>query len=210
MYILLQGTEAIIIDPFFALPAVQMLKRKGITNIIILPTHEHYDHISGINAMKEIFNCKVIACEMCSQNMANPIRNASAHFEALFIFCDNKVREAIKSQNIQPYKTYADEVFSGYKCFKWNNHNVEIIETPGHSEGSVCIIIDNENIFTGDSLIKGKPTITRLPGGNKKAFREKTIPFFLELPNQSIIFPGHGNHGKKGEFMDILLLKSGE
>ncbi len=201
---LIENSEALIIDPLLDESALHLLIDKKVNNITILPTHEHYDHISGINALKKAYECKVIASEQCATNMMNPIRNASAHFEALFIFCDDEIRANIRSQNIQPYKAYADEVFTVYKSFIWNDHKIEIKETPGHSKGSVCIIIDEFFFFTGDSLIKGRPTITRLPGGSKEDYVKYTLPFLSNLPRQSIIFPGHGEFGYIHEFSDSL------
>lgn len=200
MYVLIANHQALLIDPCVGATALQLLKDKNIKDVIVLPTHEHYDHISGVNWVKENFRCNVIATEQCAKNMTNPRRNASAHFEALFVFATEEVKAKIAEQNIQPYICTADEVFSKYKCFIWQNHKIEIYRTPGHSKGSVCILIDDVYVFTGDSLIKGVPTITRLPGGSKNEFKEITLPFLKALPQSSIIFPGHGEVGYMHEF----------
>lgn len=200
MYILIASKQALIIDPCIDATALQLLKCKNVNDVIVIPTHEHYDHISGVNWVKENFKCNVIANEQCAKNMTNPRNNASSHFEALFIFASEEVRTKLAEQNIQPYICMADEVFSKYVCFTWQEHRVEIQETPGHSKGSVCIIIDDKYVFTGDSLIRGFQTITRLPGGSKSEFVEVTLPFLKDLPQSSIIFPGHGEAGYKHEF----------
>lgn len=200
MYLLISNKKALIIDPCVDEVALQLLKDKSVTDVLVLPTHEHYDHISGINWLRAHFKCNVIASEQCAKNMTNPKRNASSHFEALFLFATDEVKEKNAEQNIQPYICTADEVFSKYKCFIWQNHKIEIQETPGHSRGCVCIIVDNEYIFTGDSLIKGVPIITRLPGGSSSEYAENTLPFLKSLPQSSIIFPGHGEAGYMHEF----------
>ena len=201
MYLLIANKQALIIDPFVNETARQLLKDHNVADVIILPTHEHYDHISGINWLKTYFKCNVIACEPCAKNMANPKRNASAHFEALFVFASDEDKAKIAEQNIQPYICTADEVFNKYKTFFWQNYKIEIYQTPGHSQGSVCIIVDHIYAFTGDSLIKGVQTITRLPGGNKNDFAEYTLPFLKGLSLSSIIFPGHGSSGPIQEFL---------
>lgn len=198
MYLVISNNKALIIDPCVNTDALQLLKDKNIMDVIILPTHEHYDHISGINWMKENFRCRVIAIDRCAQNLSDPKRNASAYFDALLFFTSPETK--IAGDYIQPYSCEADETFNDYKCFNWENHKIEIIHSPGHSDGSVCILIDNIFVFTGDSLIKGKQTITRLPGGSKKKYAEITLPFLKSLPKDSIIFPGHGEAGYIHEF----------
>jgi glyoxylase-like metal-dependent hydrolase (beta-lactamase superfamily II) len=132
--------------------------------------------------------------------MADPKLNASAHFEALFALADEATRRKVSKLNIRPFTCRADEVFSKHKCFSWQGHKIEIRETPGHSRGSVCTIIDDTYVFTGDSLIKGRPTITRLPGGSRKEFVDATLPFLRNLPQSSVVFPGHGGPGYMREF----------
>lgn len=201
MYLLIANKQALVIDPCIHEEALRLLKGWNVTDMIILPTHEHYDHISGINWLRMHFKCNVIACEQCAKNMTNPRHNASAYFEALFMFASDMDKAKIAEQEIQPYSCTADEIFSKYKCFSWQNHKIEIYQTPGHSQGSVCIIINHVYVFTGDSLIKGVQTITRLPGGSKGEFVKNTLPFFKSLSQSSVIFPGHGSAGYIQEFL---------
>jgi len=198
MYLMISIDKALIIDPCVNTDALQLLKDKNIKDVIILPTHEHYDHISGINWMRENFDCKVIAIHQCAENLPDPRCNFSAYFDALLLFYSSETKES--RENIQPYSCKADETFNDYHCFNWGNHKIEIIHSPGHSDGSVCILIDDRFVFTGDSLIKGKPTLTRLPGGSKKKYAEITLPFLKSLPKDSVIFPGHGEAGRIHEF----------
>lgn len=195
MYLVVSNNQALVIDPCVNEEALQILRDNRVSEVLVLPTHEHYDHISGINWLRSNFKCNIIASEQCSKNMMDPRRNASVHFDVLFIFASDEIKEEIAEAKVQPYSCAADEVFNEYRCFTWQGHKVEIQETPGHSKGSVCILIDKKFIFTGDSLMKGIPTITRLPGGSKKDFSEKTLPFLKSLPSSAMIFPGHGDSG---------------
>ena len=72
--------------------------------------------------------------------------------------------------------------------FKWN-----VLETPGHTAGSVCYYIPSEQIlFSGDTLFAGSLGRTDLPTGDQKeivsSIREKLLP----LPEETKVFPGHG------------------
>jgi len=195
MYLVVSNNQALVIDPCVNEEALYILRDKGVSEVLVLPTHEHYDHISGINWLRSNFKCNVIASEQCSKNMMDPKRNGSVHFKTLFLFAEDEIKAKISAVNIQPYSCVTDEVFNEYRCFTWQGHKVEIRESPGHSKGSVCILIDKKIIFTGDSLIKGRPTITRLPGGSKKEFFEITLPFLRSVPESVMVFPGHGESG---------------
>ncbi|MDP1510648.1 MBL fold metallo-hydrolase [Paenibacillus sp. CMAA1739] len=198
MYLIICNNKALMIDPCVNTVALRLLKDRNIKDVIILLTHEHYDHISGVNWMRENFNCRLIAIDQCAQNLPDPKRNASAYFDTLLFFHSPETRAS--GGDIEPYSCKADETFTDYKCFNWENHKIEIMHSPGHSEGSVCILINDRFVFTGDSLIKGKPTITRLPGGSKSKYLGITLPFLKSLPNDSIIYPGHGPAGYIHEF----------
>ena len=192
MYVLISGNRALIVDPCIDQDALNLLKKREIRDIIILPTHEHYDHISGINWLKDNFNCKVIATEECARNLYNPKLNFSNHFDVLFLFHPEDIQRQVRELNVQPYLCYADEVLKDELTFTWQEHKVEIIKTPGHSQGSVCIIIDDKYVFTGDSFICNQTTITRLPGGSVLDYETKTLPFVCSLKKNMKILPGHG------------------
>jgi hydroxyacylglutathione hydrolase len=79
--------------------------------------------------------------------------------------------------------------------------NLEFILTPGHTEGSICILVDNKALITGDTLFIGDCGRTDLSGGNidqmYKSLQEKIKP----LPDNIIVYPGH-DYGDKP--FDIL------
>lgn len=70
------------------------------------------------------------------------------------------------------------------------------IQTPGHTLGGICIIVDNEALLTGDTLFIGDCGRTDLSGGSitnmYKTLKEK----IMELPDHLIVYPGH-DYGEK-------------
>jgi glyoxylase-like metal-dependent hydrolase (beta-lactamase superfamily II) len=92
---------------------------------------------------------------------------------------------------IEPYSCMADMVFEKEKTIDWKGHKIELVSTPGHSKGSICIIVDNKYLFSGDSLLRDYPTITRLKGGSYKIYKENTLEFFKFLLPETIVYPGH-------------------
>jgi len=79
------------------------------------------------------------------------------------------------------------------KKYPW----VKVIETPGHTPDSVCLIA-GDNIFTGDTLFKNSIGRTDLPGGDEEQMR-RSLKRLMEFPDNFKIFPGHGPETTIGE-----------
>ena len=70
--------------------------------------------------------------------------------------------------------------------------SLQVLETPGHTPGSVCLIADN-NLFSGDTLFCGSCGRTDLPCGDHRAMTEslKRLAAFRE---NYTVYPGHGSN----------------
>ncbi len=194
MYVMCGNDSAIIIDPCESEKALSEVRKVGVEKIIILLTHEHYDHISGVDWWKKKYPCEIICSKACGERIKDPKRNASAHYDALFLFQPKHIQEEAKKLNFHAFSCEATITFSGSYILDWAGHHFEIQETPGHSPGSCCILMDGKNCFTGDTLLQGSKTITRLPSGNRVVFRETVESYLKKLPADCEIYPGHGNH----------------
>ena len=75
-----------------------------------------------------------------------------------------------------------------------------MIETPGHTKGSVCLQLDN-CLFTGDTIFEKDIGRVDLPGGNKEQLIE-SLKKISELPTSLKLYPGHGNSTILGFVMD--------
>ena len=192
MYIVIGSCSALVVDPCISVEAQKLLCDFGIKECIILLTHEHYDHTSGVNWLRDHFNCKVICSKTCAELIQDPRKSGAATFSALFLgkIEDQKQILPLLDPN---YHCTADFTYERQLNFKWENLPIVMRELPGHSKGSQIISIADNAIFTGDSLIPGQRTITRLPGGSLEIYREIAIPHLETLPGNSIIFPGHEN-----------------
>lgn len=190
MYIMEKDKKAIIIDPCIDKEALLYIQEKSITIDYIILTHEHYDHISGVNCFKELFGCKVICNKECANAIEHPKLNFSKYFDVLIEVLP-KDKDMTIPPEIEPYSCMADMVFEKEKTIDWKGHKIELVSTPGHSKGSICIIVDNKYLFSGDSLLRDYPTITRLKGGSYKIYKENTLEFFKFLLPETIVYPGH-------------------
>lgn len=193
MYCVLNNTDALVVDPCLSSEALEFLKCKHIDNITVFLTHEHIDHISGVNLLRENFKVKVICSQKCAERIKDTRKNLAAYFEGMFSLRAEREFSEITKLNLTEYTCYADEYFDGEIQYQWYDLNIKCIELPGHSPGSIGIIINDKYIFSGDSFVPGEEVITRLPGSNKKSYNDITKPFFSNLARESIIFPGHRN-----------------
>lgn len=172
-------------------------KNKLIPEFIIL-THEHYDHISGVNSFrKKYIGCKLVASVACNENIQNEERNISKYLSALFCYSVNKdvLAKIPKNYRCMPAEIVFEEKFR----LNWLGNLIEIFVTPGHSPGSVSIVINDMFLFTGDSLLLETKVITRFPGGSKASYLTKTLPFLKNLSNDINVYPGHGSVFRLGE-----------
>lgn len=201
MYVVLKEKQALIIDPCISREMEALLLDQETEQILVIPTHEHYDHISGINRLKKNYPCRVLASEYCAKGMEDANSNMSNFYEVMFMTRPEEVIRKARESCQKGYVCKADEVFEGRHDFVWNGLPVAMKETPGHSPGSICIELDDCILFTGDSLVNGSPVITRLPGGSKKNYREITLPYLRGMPPDMMIMPGHGAAAMFSEFM---------
>lgn len=199
MYIVLNDQnpeETLIIDPLICDDAIPVLR--NLSSATILLTHSHYDHISGVNWLREQLDCRLICSEICARKIASSHLNLSAYSAALIV----GKSEAEQAQCMEffdlNYSCQADQTFPSETSFSFGSFQVEIIYTPGHSDCSQCIRMTPKKhkltpdiVFTGDSLIHGYSVITRLPSGSKKEYNTITKPYLDSLPDDVLIMPGH-------------------
>lgn len=191
MYILVSGKSALIIDAHINVEAKLFLQEKGVEECTIILTHEHFDHISGVNFFRELFACKVICTEECGKQIVNPRKSGSAYFTELFMMRTPEERKIISLFADAKYCCKADETYCNECKMKWKELNIVLKAAPGHSKGGQIIYVNDKYIFTGDSLIPNEEVILRLPGGSKIEYEQKVKPMLEMLSEDSIIYPGH-------------------
>jgi hydroxyacylglutathione hydrolase len=68
--------------------------------------------------------------------------------------------------------------------------SVKIIYTPGHTDDSICLLVDDQKLFTGDTLFVGECGRTDFPGGNTKNMYE-SLNRLQKLNDNIEVYPGH-------------------
>ncbi|MCR5590531.1 MAG: MBL fold metallo-hydrolase [Lachnospiraceae bacterium] len=202
MFMLTAGKNALVIDPNRDIEAFGLLKSAGIKDITAILTHEHFDHISGVQMLREIAGtwpgtCRVYANSFCAAAIKDPDANLSRFFRALFI--NRSEEERAKAEKIfdTEYSCSADVSFEKDMRFMWEDISIRLFTTPGHSPGSLCAELYDSTgkllaLATGDSLVEGNKVITRLPGGSRKDYDEITRPYLEHFSVDTLVLPGHG------------------
>ena len=172
-----QATDCLIIDTGLdvqALPA--FLERHKLTPAAVILTHGHADHIAGVNAIREryplleVYIHKLDA-ELLTDSVANLSFMAGDSFAAEKADCIVDEGDIIEKAGIR----------------------LRVIHTPGHTPGGMCLYAEDDNvIFVGDTLFADSVGRTDFPGGNMRQLIEGIKTKLLILPDETIVYPGHG------------------
>jgi hydroxyacylglutathione hydrolase len=77
-----------------------------------------------------------------------------------------------------------------------SNVPIKVIHTPGHTPDSICLLVDNNKLLTGDTLFVGECGRTDLPGGNSRSLYDSLFNKLLKLADDVEVYPGH-DYGPK-------------
>nr|WP_317359331.1 MBL fold metallo-hydrolase [uncultured Tyzzerella sp.] len=168
--------KAIIIDPGAdADKLISVIEKEKLNLKYIVLTHGHFDHIGACEQIKTKYNTPIVICEGEEILIENSENNLSHMIDA---------KIEIK----------ADIVLKDNDIFKFgDNLSFKVLKTPGHTPGGMCLYFEKENIlFSGDTLFYGSIGRTDFPYGNS-AQLIKSINRLKELPEETVVYSGHGN-----------------
>lgn len=167
-----------IVDPASekSLKEIEYIETNNLTLDYIFITHEHADHLWGVNSLIDKFSSKVICTEVCKESIS---RECSIFFR---LYDNPNYRYDIKN---------IDNTIENLRYnLKWQNYTISFVHTPGHCKGAMCILLDNI-LFTGDTLIKDIRTVTKFKGGSEEKLLD-SINWIETLKGRGIvIYAGH-------------------
>ncbi|MCU9534292.1 MBL fold metallo-hydrolase [Streptococcus sp. CSL10205-OR2] len=182
-YYLTNNQATIVIDPGSNTKDIlNKITSLGKPVVAILLTHTHYDHIVSVDDVREAFNHPPV---YVSKQEADWLGSPKDNLSALGRF------EGMGDVIIKP----ADYFYDDHKDYNIEGFQFKVVETPGHSIGSVSLIFpESEAVFTGDALFKGTIGRTDLPTGNYDQLITSIKTQLLTLPKHYRVFPGHGQN----------------
>lgn len=199
MYMIREDDEIFVVDP--CIDNELLRDAEGAKQAVVFLTHEHYDHISGVNWLKDHFTCSVYAGKVCAKRVESEKDNLSSRFPFLFLLNREKY-DYVRSHFSLPYTCKVETSFCGKGELLWKGHLIELYEVGGHSPGSSLIVFDKKFLFGGDNILDNGKELWGTDG-DLKQYRENVLSALRELDQQMIVLPGHGEKNMLGYFLKI-------
>lgn len=152
---------------------LQAVRQEGIQVKYIILTHGHLDHIGAIDDVRQATGAKVLIHPLDAECLVDPKANLSGLF----------------GYPIQGEP--ADELLQDGQVLKLEDMELQVIHTPGHSPGGICLCFDG-GLFSGDTLFAGSIGRTDFPGGSQSELLNAIKTRLLSLARDTKVYPGHG------------------
>lgn len=151
-------------------------------------THCHGDHIGGVTELKQRCGGKILIQREDSKGLNDKYINLSGIID------------------IPEIELEADSIVDDGDLIHLGNLEFKIIHTPGHTKGGSCVYCEKEKcLFSGDTIFSGTWGRTDLPTSSREEIMQSITEKILKLPDETIIYPGHGKPTKIGEEKRIYL-----
>ena len=160
-YLLGEAGRAVVIDPNDPRGPLERLEALGWTPERILLTHEHCDHMAGLEALRNRWpGVRVAATAACSAGLGDTRLNMTRRMEVYLAF-RGKPGVSYPPFVCRP----ADETYEHAWEYVWRGHRLRAVALPGHTPGSAGIFLDGDTFFalaTGDGRGVNIPTLGAL------------------------------------------------
>ena len=168
--------ECIVIDPADRGDYIyQVLTEKGFEVTDILLTHGHFDHIWGCSKLRALTSAPVYALEEEKELLESASLNCS---EMAGRGCTVKANKFLKDLDV----------------LELNGIRIQVIATPGHTKGSCCFYLPDENmLLSGDTLFEESIGRTDLPTGSMSTLIHSIEEKLSPLPDETAVYSGHGD-----------------
>lgn len=150
-----------------------IIEKNDIQIQYIVLTHGHGDHIGGVQEhLKDFPDAKVVCSRAEEKMLLDPELNEAHHFGP-------------EKVSFKP-----DILVDDGDTLTVGNMTMKFIMTPGHTEGGMCILVDDV-LFSGDTLFCRSIGRTDLAGGDFKTLMESIKNKLFLLPDETQVLPGH-------------------
>ena len=190
-YIILdeKSKETMVIDPAGYADKIEELIHilEGKLKYIYL-THCHGDHILGVTDLKNRCGGKILIHREDAEGLNDKNINLSSVID------------------IPEIELEADSRIDDNDLIHLGDLEFKVIHTPGHTKGGTSLYCEKENcLFSGDTLFRGTWGRTDLPTSSREDIMNSIVNKLMVLPEETIVYPGHGMMTKIGEEKPIYL-----
>lgn len=169
------SSHAVVIDPADRADVIAAHCRDlGVVPEAVLLTHGHFDHILAADEIRKKYQVSIYACKKEKELLERADFNLSKPFTG------------------KPYTLEADVWVSDGEKLAFTDLSFEVMETPGHTAGSVCYYMREEAIlFSGDTLFAGSYGRVDFPTSSPAAMVHSLRDKLFLLPDETLVYPGH-------------------
>lgn len=168
---------------------ISELRKNGLNPLAILLTHTHFDHIGAVDTIREAYPIPLYVHEKEVDWLADPLKNGSGKYGELPNYIINPPEE--------------EHIIRTEGSLTIGAFTMTVAHTPGHSPGSVSFIFNEDRFaIVGDTLFEQSIGRTDLIGGSTNVLLKSIHDKLLSLPEDTIIYPGHGNYTTPANEMD--------
>ena len=181
--------KAMVIDPAGEVPKIiEILDTLGAELVYIYLTHCHADHINGVNELKKEKGGKVLIHRKGRENL------------------ENRVPVLAEYIGLPPIYVKEDSIVDDDDILHVGDLEFRVIYTPGHTDDGTSLYCEKEEmLFSGDTLFKGAWGRVDLPTSDFDSIMNSIINKLLILPENTIVYPGHGKPTRIGDEKPIYL-----
>ena len=179
--------QAVVIDPGDDVEEqLEIVRREGVTVTMILLTHAHLDHVTGVAAAKTALGVDVWL-----------------HRDDLFLYEAAVDQGRMFGMRVDPQPA-PDRFYAAGQTLEFGDYIVYVRHTPGHCPGGVCLAIgrlgqEERELFVGDTLFAGSIGRTDLPGGDLDTLLASIRRELFVYPDETVVHSGHGPDTTIGE-----------
>jgi glyoxylase-like metal-dependent hydrolase (beta-lactamase superfamily II) len=152
------------------------IERNSFNVKYVLSTHWHLDHTAGNEYIRRRVGAQVVIHKDDAPMLST---------EDFFL--------GFRVKPHKPDKTLTEGDLIGVGSMR-----LKVVHTPGHTKGSICLLGEGF-VFTGDTLFAGSIGRTDLPGGSLEEIIRSIRVKLMTLPDETLIYPGHGPSSSIGE-----------
>jgi len=167
--------RAIVIDPGDnGEQLLDAIEKLGATVEAILITHTDVDHVGAVAPLAKATGAPVY----CPKLEVDRLADIMGH---------------VPIEGIGPYEGYeADETVEGGETLELAGLRIEVVATPGHTEGHVTYVFPDEGVIaSGDVLFQGSVGRTDRPNGDHQTLLDSIATLLERCPDETLVLPGH-------------------